>query len=94
MTVLKMEKEMLQNSISSQFQISPNIWFFRDVDLSQYVSFNDSTFQNVTYSFESSTAIFTINFDYSENAENKSFNLSVKFSQISNINSKFIYLHG
>ena len=68
MELISMEKDMFENTISTQFKLSPIINIFHSVDLSQLLYFNDTTFQNVSASFDSSSGMFTISFDYSEDA--------------------------
>ena len=77
------EKELFANSITMKFNIQPFLHAFNSADPNEFITFNDSAFQSVQSSFDTSTKQLLVTFTYSEDMEGKNFNLALMFTRSS-----------
>ena len=68
-STVSVEKDLFSNALTIIFNIVPFIYTFQSVSATDFVSYNDTTFQNPSFTFENSQLKST--FTYSEDVQGK-----------------------
>ena len=81
--LVNLEKELFANFITMKFNIQPFLYAFNSADPNEFITFNDSSFQNVQSSFDFENKQLLVTFTYSQDMEGRSFDLALLVSRSS-----------
>ena len=64
-----------ENSATIQFDVLPNLYVFRVLDLNTFFSVNETAFESPEFTYDQSENIIFLKFSYSSDVSNKTFKL-------------------